>query len=328
MVDREALNEIIEDGRILGNRCIMREGYVFTAITEPGNIYDAIVILNPSNIRCLSPRFPNSSHTLEEHIELINSLKLEKAFVFGMDISFLPECPTLKYLRIVPSPEAGDIFDFAPLYSMPEIIQLFCATEYGHRGQYCGTVDYLRINGLKRLSISGNGHFNYQKVTTLQSLGISGYKGKNADLTDLIGSEQLEELRMIQCRNKSLNGIQQSKRIRSIEVSYSRTLSDISQLTLVKDTLQTLAIENCPQITDFSCLRNLVNLEYLQLLGKNTLPDLTFLSSLPRLKRFEFSMDVADGDLSPCVSVPYVSSMKDRKHFNLKNVDLPKTRYV
>lgn len=326
MVDREALSEIIGDGRILGNRCIMREGYVFTAITEPGNVYDAIVILNPNNIRCLSPRFPNSPHTLMEHIDLINSLKLEKAFVFGMDIGFLPKCPTLKYLNIVPSPEAGDKFDFAPLYAMPEIIQLHCAAEYGNRGQYCGNVDYLRINGLKRLSISGRGHLNYQNVTTLQCLSISGYKGKNADLTDLIGSEQLEELRMIQCRNKSLNGIQQSKCIRSIELSYNRSLADISQLTLVKNTLKNLSIENCPQITDFSCLPNLVNLEYMRLFGKNTLPDLTFLTSLPRLKRFDFSMDVADGDLSPCVSVPYVSSMKDRKHFNLKNVDLPKTR--
>ena len=37
------LQEVITDGRILANRFILREGFVFTAILHPGNVYDAIV---------------------------------------------------------------------------------------------------------------------------------------------------------------------------------------------------------------------------------------------------------------------------------------------
>ena len=324
MLSKETLNEIISDGNILGQKCIVRDGFVFTSITEPHNVFDAIVIRNPYNIPCFFPRFPNSMHSLEEHIHLVNELQLEKAVILGTDIYFLTECPSLKYLSILPADSTGNGFDFSPLYHMPEINQLHCCTEYGESNQYIGYVDYSQISGLKKLSVSGKGHLNFNKVDSLQRLGVSYHKGKNADLTDLIGSEQLEELRMIQCSNTSLAGIELSKSIRSVELSYNRALSDISHLARVRHTLRKLSIQNCPKISDFTCLSELRNLEYLQLLGKNILPSLSFLNNLPCMKQFEFSMDVADGDLSPCLRIQYVRSHKDRKHYSHKNSELPK----
>ena len=47
MLSKETLNEIISDGNILGQKCIVRDGFVFTSITEPHNVFDAIVIRNP-----------------------------------------------------------------------------------------------------------------------------------------------------------------------------------------------------------------------------------------------------------------------------------------
>ena len=38
------LYEVITDGSILANRVVFREGFAFTAITHPGNVYDAIII--------------------------------------------------------------------------------------------------------------------------------------------------------------------------------------------------------------------------------------------------------------------------------------------
>lgn len=324
MLSKETLNEIISDGNILGQKCIVRDGFVFTSITEPHNVFDAIVIRNPFNIPCFFPRFPASSNSLEEHICLVNELQLEKCVIIGADIRFLLECPSLKYLSILPADSAGNGFDFSPLYHMPEINQLHCSTEYGESNQYIGYVDYSQIRGLKKLSVSGKGHLNCNKAGSLQSLGISCYKGKHADLSDLIGSEQLEELRMIQCSSTSLAGIELSKSIQSVELSYNRSLSDISHLAKVRHTLRKLSIQNCPKISNFTCLGELNNLEYLQLLGKNTLPNLSFLNNLPCIKRFEFSMDVADGDLSPCLRIPYVRSHKDRKHYNHMNSELPK----
>ena len=40
---------------------------------------------------------------------------------------------------------------------------------------------------------------------------------------------------------------------------------------------------------------------------------------------FLFSMNVLDGDLTPCMKIPYVYCERNRKHYNLKNKDLPRT---
>ena len=45
-------------------------------------------------------------------------------------------------------------------------------------------------------------------------------------------------------------------------------------------------IENCPKIKDFSVLKELKNLELLQLYGKNELPDLSFIRHMKNLKTF------------------------------------------
>ncbi len=324
MVNKTQLNEVITNGAVLGQRYIVRDGFVFVAITEPGNVYDAIVIMNPSDLRCLSPRIPNSPRSLEDHISLVNSLKLEKALIYAADISFLSACPSLKYLSVLPADEAGDNFDFSPLYALPEITQLHCRTEYGTHDQYLGNVDYSRIHGLRRVSISGKGHQNYQQVPTLLKLGISGYRGKQADLTDLFESKQLEAITMIQCPIRSLAGINRSETIHTVIMSYCRSLSDISDLVLVNSSLKKLRIEKCPKVQDFSCLANLTNLERLEIFGNNMIQDLHFLDGMKNLKYFSFDVPIANGDLSPCLSIPHVKSLKDRKNYNYKNAELPK----
>jgi hypothetical protein len=61
----------------------------------------------------------------------------------------------------------------------------------------------------------------------------------------------------------------------------------------------------------------------LVLFGSNTLESLNFLENMPNLKSFRFTMNVLDGDLGLCKNVPYVYC-KNRKHYNLKDDDLPK----
>lgn len=44
---------------------------------------------------------------------------------------------------------------------------------------------------------------------------------------------------------------------------------------------------------------------------------------MPRLKTFTFSMNVQDGDLRPCLNLSY-ASCQNKKHYNLKDAQLPK----
>ena len=104
-------NEVITDYNVLANRYIRRDGFVFTAINHPGNVYDAIVIKNPSTAYCFSPRVIGSTRSLQEQIDLINKYKIEKALIVADDIYFILQCPSLKHFRIIPSDNFADGFD-------------------------------------------------------------------------------------------------------------------------------------------------------------------------------------------------------------------------
>ena len=75
-------------------------------------------------------------------------------------------------------------------------------------------------------------------------------------------------------------------------------------------------------------LGKLENLELLQLSGSNELPSLDFLKTMKNLKTFVFSVNVADGDLTLCRNLSYVYSERNRKHYNLKDSDMPRGVYV
>ena len=55
---------------------------------------------------------------------------------------------------------------------------------------------------------------------------------------------------------------------------------------------------------------------------------MSFLKKMKNLKTFLFNMNVKDGDLTPCLDLSYVYSEKNRKHYNLKDCELPKGNYT
>lgn len=304
-------------------------GFGFTSLTPPHNIHDAIIVKCEGGSDCEAPQYDVPYHSIEEYIETINRNMLEKAVVILDDISFLPQCPTLKHLNIIPSYQASPKFDFSPLYDMPEILKLTCQNRYGDREQYLSEIDFARIRGLTSLGFVANkGTINYNKVETLKTLHVADFTGENRDLSDLTCGRSLDSLRLIQCKMRSLNGIEVSNRMQCLQLYYNRSLRDISALSRVKETLWALRLENCPKIEDFSVLEELENLQVLELSGGNALPNLSFLKKMKKLKMFDFSMNVLDGNLEPCLDIPYAYSMRNRKHYNLKDRELPKGKYV
>ena len=293
-----------------------RDGFEFVSIVYPFNRRDAIKIVA-------------DCHSIDGYQKYIVEHGIDKAEIVMPDLNILKFCPGLKYLRICPSYNASINFDFSPLYDMKEVKLLNCQNRYGSREQYLSEIDYSRVHGIAYLCIGVNrSTLNYNKIKTLKSLSVSGFKGRNYDLTDLFCSEELDTLKMVQCGINSLNGIEISNKMQCLYLRYNRFLQDISALNRVRGTLKALRIENCPKIEDFSVLGELENLELLELSGSNVLPNLNFLRTMKNLKTFVFNVDVRDGDLAPCRNLSYVYSEKDRKHYNLRDRDLPKANYV
>lgn len=305
--------------------CINRQGFQFTAVAGPANILDAIVVRAPENCDCWCPKKSFSSHTLGEHIAFINAHKLEKACVIAEDLSFITQCPTLKYLEIIPANSAPDNFDYSPLYRMPEIRFLNCATNYGGSAEPLHTViDYSKVHGLRKLFVAGSGNRNYHMVPTLEELYIHSDTSW-FDLQHLKGCPNLKSLCLTQCATGTLEGIQNLPSLQQLCLDYCRRLKDISELKYIP-ALRWLSIENCPRIDDFVCLQELKSMEYLYLHGKNKLPSLDFLKAMKKLRVFTFSMDICSCDLTPCLAVAYAECMKGRRQYNLKNKDLPKNK--
>lgn len=306
-------------------RCTLIDGFVFSAITNPANVYDAIVIRNPTDCPCSSPLLCFSNHSLDEHIEYINKYNISKAVVIADNIFFITKCPSLSYLEIIPSDTALDKFDYSPLYTLPNLKSLRCKTKYGKYEEYSCNIDYSPIKTLECLSVDGAGHNKYNLLPNLKSLMIANYKSE--DISD-ITNKNMDLLNLVQCNIKSLNGIEKTENMKCLYLHYLRSLQDITAIRHVRKSLTALVIDKCPKINDFSVIEELDNLEYLELCGHNSLQSLDFLYKLKNLKTFIFDVNIIDGDLSPCLNLPCAVSIKNRKHYNLKDSQLPKKQYV
>ena len=80
-----------------------------------------------------------------------------------------------------------------------------------------------------------------------------------------------------------------------------------------------------PEGERFFCIGKTGKFETFRVTGRNEIPSLSFLNQMPQIQTFLFSMNVLDGDLTPCMKIPYVYCERNRKHYNLKNKDLPRT---
>ncbi len=299
-------------------RYSIRDGFKFCAIVYPFNVENAIII-DPS------------LHPMEKYINYINKNGIEQVKFISQNFSILKDCPMVKYVDVKFDISFEGEIDFSELYCKDDIISLNCLNVYGNllgwQKEHISTIDYSRFPNLENLFfIHNKGSLNFNTLKNLKSLLVSEYKNK--DLTDLFCSENIDTIELIACKNKSLEGIDKTKRLQCLYLLSCRSLNDISQLKEVKSTLKTLVIDGCPKVTDFSVLSELTSLEHLMLLGSNSIDNLNFIKSLKNLKTLNFDINVVDGDLTLCENLSYVYSARNRKHYNLKDSSLPKNKYV
>lgn len=283
---------------------------------------DHLVVLSPFDVVWEGPVLARSRKTLDEHVQYIRENQLEKVFVVAEDISFLRRCPSITSAIIIPAYSAAK-FDYSPLYDMPNLKELICQTVYGYKEDLRADVDYSHFPSLQFVYASGaKGHRNLESVKGLRHLYLGQGQPASKTLIEFDFST-LTEFDLCQSPIRSLQGIEQAACLKKLSLSYCRSLEDVNALVSIGETLTSLEIVSCGKIKDFSWLYHLPNLENLVLFGSNNLTNLSFLASMPNLKSFRFKMNVLDGDLSLCKNVPYVYC-KNRRHYNLKNEDLPK----
>ncbi len=277
---------------------------------------------------------------LDELVSYIQNKKKQKAFLEGLThFEFLSECHCLEHLVVdlrtpfsmwnkLPKRRQTFIhkYDLDVLYDFPNLKSLDIRNCENPIIRPELAVDLGKISALE--CYQGDFRFtrNLEYARLLKTVCLNHFTGNDFSVFEKLN--QLDTLQITQSKVVTVDGCEKLPKLQCLYLHYNRKLQDISALEGVRDSLKALRIESCGKISDFSVLSKLENLELLELSGNNELPNLNFLRSMKKLNTFIISMNVLDGDLTLCKELSYVYLMRGRKHYNLKDRDMQRGRYI
>lgn len=163
--------------------------------------------------------------------------------------------------------------------------------------------------------------YNFKGISnskSLKTLIVHNWYGENLEP---LKSSSIDTLSINSGQLRNLFGIEYIP-LKILSLSYLPNLSDVS--SLVKTQLIILEIDKCNKITD---IENSLpsTLEYLMFYGNNKVRSVTFINKLKALKRVMLDILISNGDLSPLDFLESAVILTDRRHYNRKNKQLPKS---
>lgn len=183
-------------------------------------------------------------------------------------------------------------------------------------GEYC-----LNLSGLNRLkTLQCDSLYNFCGLENLEELYVDYWQEK--DLSKINGVV-LKKLRIMKGSLTSLSGSDSIVSLKSLSVANNRKLTDFSMLKYMKELIY-LEIDCCPKMQDTSLLTGLSRLEVLKLFGNNKIGNINFISGLNDLRVAMIEYYIEDGDISKLLRLDYATVFVDRKHYNIKDKNLPK----
>lgn len=277
---------------------------------------------------------------LQQLIDYLNAKKVKSVYVCSMEnFLFLEQCKELEHiaieLQVLPKHYSKmehkgkrliKSYDILPLYGLKKLKSISIIDNEEPYIISKLQIDLSRFTDLELFSGEYKYIYNLGQAKKLKTIRLNDYNKETLEeLSELI---ELDTLELNMSKLKSLKGCKTLSRLQCIYLYYNRCLQDISDLKYVKHSLKALRIENCGKINDFSVLGELENLESLALIGSNEISDISFVKKLKNLKTFVFTVNIQDGDLSPCLGLQHACCAKGRKHYNLKDAKLPKGEWV
>ncbi|MCF6351213.1 MAG: hypothetical protein L3J23_09350 [Flavobacteriaceae bacterium] len=166
-------------------------------------------------------------------------------------------------------------------------------------------IDFSKVAKLNFLGITYEKKYlknlNYQ--TEVENLVVSDYTGK--DLKALSFFKNIKYLRVVGSKLKNLNGIEHFSNLKALEISTSRSLTDISEITALQK-LKFLEFDICWKMQDFSPIVALKELEVLKLMDCKNLASIKFVKELPKLRQLYTlgTTIINDFDTTPAKDIP------------------------
>lgn len=302
-----------------------KEGMPFYPVTFPANEADGLVI---------------EDLELQQLVDFLKNNNVNSSYICSMkNYDFLKECKILEHISVelnVSPKHYSELkqkgkkyireYDVSPFYYLCDLKSLSIIDLEEPYITSKIKFDLSRFPALEEYSGESRYVEKIHEARNLKTIRLNEYEHDTLDEIAML--ENVDTLELNASKIKSLEGCNGLKKLQCLYLYYNRSLVDISALESVKHSLKSLRIENCGKIADFSVLEKLENLESLVLIGSNVIPNLSFLAKMKKLKAFTFTMEIADGDLTPCLNLQYACCAKGRKHYNLKDAKLPKGEYV
>jgi hypothetical protein len=158
--------------------------------------------------------------------------------------------------------------------------------------------------------------FGIEKCQKINSLCITNYT--EMDFNSILSLQNLEDLKIKTASIKSINGIENYTKLKSLYLGNCKKLSSIEVLKGLRN-ITFLSFELCPQVKDYASIGYLFGLENIQIIDCKEINTIKFIETLPSLKKLSLlgNTDVVDGDLLPAKNIKEVF-YKHRKHYNAK----------
>lgn len=230
------------------------------------------------------------------------------------DVEFLKEFKSIERLIITPGQPPKDISGiFANMTSLKSLKLDYVEDEPGT--DWC--IDLSVFPSLQYLFSRSSYNFQGTSPTLKTLVVMEWYQG---DLTALHNSA-IDSLRICGGKLRTLHGLGTTS-LCVLSLSNLRYLKDISDAQRLQ--IKVLEIENCNQIASLEEFSS-DTLEYLMLEGRKPITSGQFLGQFPTLKRVILDIPIEDGDLSSLDSLEKAVLITNRRNFNRKDEELPKT---
>ena len=215
-----------------GYNSISRDGRIFWRTWEPEEGEERFSTLQVRN-------------DVRPELDYIREKRISRLMVRGADVSPLSECDWLKSIAV-----SYEYANMDALANLPNLRRLFINSEVSkdvvHLDRFRNVCDlevFYMSNKIKGV----------ETMTQLECLKLYGYTPKCRSFEALSDMKKLKRASFTYPRIDSVTGIRNWVELNELELCYSRSLSDISELKQCTE-LRKLLLQAVPHVTDDSFL--------------------------------------------------------------------------
>ncbi len=160
---------------------------------------------------------------------------------------------------------------------------------------------------------------NIENAKSLKSLTLRFYEGKGTDKFIEKASKlpDVDTLVLDRSNISNLDFLKNMRKLKVLILKECRSLSNIEAIKNVSSSLNALKFILVPKIVDYSPLRKLENLIYLNMNKCNKVTNLDFIDEMYNLNTTEiFKTNVIEGDLTPLMRLPYAMVYPNKRHYH------------